>query len=61
MAVAVIGGLVTSTLLSLLFVPVVFGIVDRIRNFLIGGLVRRLEPEGKAEADAAEEGRIAAQ
>jgi hypothetical protein len=39
----------------------VFGIVDRIRNFLVGGLVRRLQPEGKEEADAAEEGRIAAQ
>jgi HAE1 family hydrophobic/amphiphilic exporter-1 len=61
MAVAVIGGLITSTLLSLLFVPVVFGIVDRIRNFLVGGLVRRLQPEGKAEADAEEEERLAAQ
>ena len=38
MAVAVIGGLITSTLLSLLYVPVVFTMVDDIR----GWLVRRL-------------------
>ncbi|MDB5456759.1 MAG: acriflavin resistance protein [Caulobacter sp.] len=33
MAIAVIGGLITSTLLSLLYVPVVFTFMDRIKNW----------------------------
>jgi len=49
MAVAVIGGLITSTLLSLLFVPVVFGLVDRFSNWLRKLVGRRLTPEGKDE------------
>ena len=55
MAVAVIGGLITSTVLSLLFVPVVFGIVDRANNWLrktFGGFT----PEGKREMDEAQAG-----
>jgi HAE1 family hydrophobic/amphiphilic exporter-1 len=34
MAIAVIGGLITSTLLSLVFVPVVFTVVDDIQAWL---------------------------
>jgi multidrug efflux pump subunit AcrB len=41
MAIAVIGGLITSTLLSLLVVPVVFTYVDDAES-LLGRLVRRL-------------------
>jgi hydrophobic/amphiphilic exporter-1 (mainly G- bacteria), HAE1 family len=35
MAVAVIGGLITSTLLSLLLVPVVFSYVDDLRSLFV--------------------------
>ncbi|MDD3445422.1 MAG: efflux RND transporter permease subunit, partial [Zavarzinia sp.] len=42
MAIAVIGGLITSTLLSLVFVPVVFTIVDDVRAFLARRLGHRL-------------------
>ncbi|MFZ4605874.1 MAG: efflux RND transporter permease subunit [Caulobacter sp.] len=41
MAIAVIGGLITSTLLSLLFVPVIFTIVDQITTWGRGRLARR--------------------
>jgi HAE1 family hydrophobic/amphiphilic exporter-1 len=51
MAVAVIGGLITSTLLSLIFVPVVFGLIDRARNWSLKLIGRRFTPEGKAEDD----------
>lgn len=40
MAIAVIGGLITSTLLSLVFVPVVFTYMDDLRKFLAGKLAR---------------------
>ena len=40
MAVAVIGGLITSTLLSLIFVPVVFSYMDDLRNWLAPRLAR---------------------
>ena len=43
MAIAVIGGLITSTFLSLLVIPVVFTYVDDLLN-LLRGLVRRLTP-----------------
>ena len=56
MGVAVVGGLITSTLLSLLFVPVVFGIVDRFRNWLVSKFGARFTPEGKAEDTAAQAG-----
>ncbi len=61
MAVAVIGGLITSTLLSLLFVPVVFGLVDRANNWLRKHLGSRFTPEGKTESDAAEHGHAPAE
>jgi len=34
MAIAVIGGLITSTLLTLIVVPVVFSYLDQVRDFL---------------------------
>jgi predicted RND superfamily exporter protein len=48
MAIAVIGGLITSTLLSLLVVPAVFTYVDDVERGL-GWLGRRLR---RAPADA---------
>jgi HAE1 family hydrophobic/amphiphilic exporter-1 len=51
MAIAVIGGLITSTVLSLLFVPVAFTFVDDIRSFGERVFGSRIKPEGKAEAD----------
>jgi multidrug efflux pump subunit AcrB len=49
MAVAVIGGLVTSTLLSLVFVPVFFSIVEDVQNFILPKLTRLVTPkEGAA-------------
>ena len=47
MAIAVIGGLVTSTLLSLLVVPAVFTYVDDVER-LMGRIVRRVRPGGAA-------------
>jgi len=41
MAIAVIGGLITSTALSLLFVPVVFSLVDGFRGRLMRFAGRR--------------------
>jgi HAE1 family hydrophobic/amphiphilic exporter-1 len=49
MAIAVIGGLFTSTLLSLVFVPAYFTVVDDVRNFMKRAFAGALEPEGKAE------------
>ena len=49
MAVVVIGGLITSTLLSLLFVPVVYVIFDRFGNWL--GKIFHIEAQGKDEAE----------
>jgi Cu/Ag efflux pump CusA len=43
MAIAVIGGLITSTFLSLLVIPVVFTYVDDLLD-LLRALVRRLTP-----------------
>ncbi len=48
MAIAVIGGLITSTVLSLLVIPVVFLIVDDIGQWLLRKLRRR--PAGHADA-----------
>ncbi|MFZ2870522.1 efflux RND transporter permease subunit [Zavarzinia sp.] len=42
MAIAVIGGLITSTLLSLVYVPVVFTVVDDIRDFFARRFGHRL-------------------
>ena len=56
MAIAVIGGLITSTLLSLIFVPVVFTVVDDIQAWL-GRHGSRLtfgspDPKGDMEPEA---------
>jgi multidrug efflux pump subunit AcrB len=45
MAIAVLGGLVTGTLLSLLVIPVVYTLVDDTT-----GLLRRLAPRRRAAA-----------
>ena len=44
MAIAVISGLVVSTLLTLFVIPVIYALVDRFRASLIGD--RRTEAEG---------------
>ena len=53
MAVAVIGGLITSTLLSLVLVPVVYEFVDDFENWLKPKLARLVTPR-EAPADRAE-------
>jgi predicted RND superfamily exporter protein len=50
MAITVIGGLVTSTLLSLLVVPAVFTYVDDIEHW-IARMVRKLRHKGPPPAD----------
>ena len=52
MAIAVIGGLVTSTVLSLLVVPVVFEVVDDTEHW-IGKQVRRLRGRGRGKKPVA--------
>ena len=47
MAVAVIGGLITSTLLSLVFVPAAYTLIDRFSNWL--GSKIHLDAQGKPE------------
>ncbi|CAL4867046.1 Multidrug resistance protein MdtC [Asticcacaulis sp. MM231] len=49
MAVAVIGGLITSTLLSLLFVPVAYELVDKASNFF--GKFINIRAEGKDDPE----------
>ena len=49
MAVAVIGGLITSTLLSLLFIPVMYTIVDQVSNFLGKRIAPAFHAQGKEE------------
>ena len=51
MAVAVIGGLITSTILSLLVIPAVFTFIDDGEHWL-GRMVRRLRGKPKAALDA---------
>lgn len=50
MAIAVIGGLLTSTLLSLFYVPVVFTLVDDLKQRLVRGVSRRAPPSAVTEA-----------
>jgi multidrug efflux pump subunit AcrB len=50
MAVAVIGGLIASTLLSLVFVPVTFTLVDDIQQWLAPKFGRLLTPQDEATA-----------
>ena len=49
MAVAVIGGLITSTLLSLLFVPAMYTIIDQISHFFGGMISPFFHAQGKEE------------
>ncbi|MDO4904093.1 MAG: efflux RND transporter permease subunit [Lautropia sp.] len=53
MAIAVIGGLVTSTLLSLVFVPVAFSMMDDLRQWLAPRLARltSVTPEDRENAE----------
>ena len=57
MAVAVIGGLITSTILSLVLVPVVYEFVDDFENWLKPRLARLLTPREAPPAATSEEGR----
>ena len=54
MAIAVIGGLITSTLLSLVFVPVVYGVMDDFRNWLAPKLAKltSVTDEDRARAES---------
>ncbi|WP_284615358.1 efflux RND transporter permease subunit [Aquabacterium humicola] len=55
MAIAVIGGLITSTVLSLFYVPVVFSVVDDAKRWIKGRFVRkaaRPAPPREAEPSA---------
>jgi HAE1 family hydrophobic/amphiphilic exporter-1 len=52
MAIAVIGGLLTSTVLSLIFVPVAFTVVDDLQGWLarrLGALTKPDHGEGRSE------------
>jgi multidrug efflux pump subunit AcrB len=53
MAVAVIGGLITSTFLSLLVIPAVFTFVDDFAQGISGGWWKKLRRQGAADAPAA--------
>ncbi len=52
MAVAVIGGLISSTLLSLVFVPAVFILMDDVSQFLRRIFGRFVQPSGEDAGDA---------
>jgi HAE1 family hydrophobic/amphiphilic exporter-1 len=54
MAVAVIGGLITSTVLSLVLVPVVYEIADDFENWLKPKFARFMTPRDAPKADAAD-------
>lgn len=49
MAVAVIGGLISSTVLSLVLVPVVYELVDTLENWIVPRLGRVTTPRGEPE------------
>ena len=55
MAIAVIGGLSTSTALSLLFVPVVFSLIDGVKRRLEGRLDKMFHGQHGHEEPAAED------
>jgi HAE1 family hydrophobic/amphiphilic exporter-1 len=52
MAVAVIGGLITSTVLSLVLVPVVYEVIDDFENWLKPKLARFITPKEAPEEKA---------
>jgi HAE1 family hydrophobic/amphiphilic exporter-1 len=54
MAIALIGGLLASTLLSLVFVPAAFTIMDDFGRTLSRKLVRFIGPKGAMEPDGNE-------
>jgi HAE1 family hydrophobic/amphiphilic exporter-1 len=56
MAIAVIGGLITSTILSLFYIPVVFTYVDDAKRWVAGRLRRRPTAEAIEPAAAPEAG-----
>jgi HAE1 family hydrophobic/amphiphilic exporter-1 len=56
MAVAVIGGLITSTILSLVMVPVVYEVIDDIERWLTPKLAPLLTPREVPPPAAAEDG-----
>jgi HAE1 family hydrophobic/amphiphilic exporter-1 len=58
MAVAVIGGLITSTLLSLVLVPVVYEFVDDFEQWLRPLLGRFITPREPRDRDVATEGPV---
>ncbi len=51
MAIAVIGGLITSTLLSLLFVPVMYTIIDQVSNFFGKMIAPAFHAQGKDDEE----------
>ena len=59
MAIAVIGGLITSTALSLLFVPVVFSLIDGVKRRLEGRMDKLFHGQHGHEEPAATEDRPA--
>jgi HAE1 family hydrophobic/amphiphilic exporter-1 len=56
MAVAVIGGILTSTALSLVLVPVIYEIIDRFERLLLPRLARLITHPGDEEAALSYEG-----
>jgi HAE1 family hydrophobic/amphiphilic exporter-1 len=50
MAVAVIGGLISSTALSLVLVPVVYELIDELEGWIVPRLGRLTTPRGSDEA-----------
>jgi hydrophobic/amphiphilic exporter-1 (mainly G- bacteria), HAE1 family len=50
---AVIGGVITSTLLTLLVIPTVYEILHNFRDWLVAKVWRRIRPDHKAAAKPA--------
>ena len=50
LAIAVIGGLIVATLLTLIVVPVVYSLVEGVRRAVIGAAGGALTPEPASEA-----------
>jgi len=51
MAIVIIGGLITSTFLSLLVIPVIFTLVDDLREFILRKVLRIKPSAPQSEAD----------
>jgi HAE1 family hydrophobic/amphiphilic exporter-1 len=51
MALAVIGGLITSTALSLIFVPVIYEIVESIEQWIAPRMARLVTPRQPGDDD----------